>query len=82
MFMTTPLSKLLALGAVILVLGAGLCLFDDGGRPSHDLCALSLATAAGAPMALSLVVVGRPTPGLIETYRPLLADLPSPPPKA
>jgi len=82
MSMTTSLSKLFALGAVVLVLGAGLCLFDDGGRPSHNLCTLSLAAAAGAPIALSLVVVGRPTPGLIETYRPFLADLPSPPPRA
>jgi hypothetical protein len=78
----STLFRLVALGAVVLVLGVGLCLLDNDGRPDGDLCMASLVAGAAPPIILSLVVVGRPTPAGHETYRSLLADLPSPPPKA
>jgi hypothetical protein len=78
---TTTLLRLVALGAVVLVIGVALCAFDDDGS-NDDLCRVSLATAGGTLMVWSFAVIGRPVPGIPETYRLLLADLPSPPPRA
>lgn len=77
----TTLFRLVALGAVVLVTGVALCAFD-GDDSNADLCTMSLATAAGTLMVWSFTVAGRPVPGTPEMYALLLADAPSPPPKA
>jgi hypothetical protein len=74
------LVRLLALLGVFLVLGAALCVFDDG--DTSDLCLLSLALLAGALALSPLTVVGRLEPRPVWAYPSLLADLPAPPPKA
>jgi hypothetical protein len=78
---TATLFKLLALGAVALLVAVALCAFDGDGS-SSDPCMVSLATLAAILMVWSLAVVGRPGPCIPVSYERSLADPLPPPPKA
>jgi hypothetical protein len=74
--------RLGALVGVLLVLGVLLCVFDGDDGLSTDLCLMSLALLGSALALLPLPVVGRLEFRWLPTYALLLADLPSPPPRA
>lgn len=74
--------KLMALAGIVLMLAITLCVFDGAHEPNGDLCLLSLAIPTGILIILFLTLTGSVLVSSPETYRLLLADLSSPPPKA
>lgn len=75
------LFRLVALGAIVLMVGAAVCAFDDDAS-GDDLCMISLATVALVAVVCFLAVLGDPVSRPPGFYCLLPADLPSPPPKA
>jgi len=73
--------RLIAVIGMVLMLGVAFCVFDGGHGLNSDLCLLSLAIPTGTPVILSLAVLGGLLLSSPGTYRLLLADLSSPPPK-
>lgn len=77
------LRRLLAIGAMALILGAGLCVFDvdHGDSTALDLCLSALALVSG-PLALLVVAAGtrfapaRVTPRSLTSFDPV-----APPPR-
>jgi len=76
------LIKLMALAGIVLMLGVVLCVFDGDDGLNSDLCLMSLAMPTGTLMILCLALAGGLVLSSPETYRLVLADLSSPPPKA
>jgi len=76
------LIKLLALAGIVLVLAVALCVFDGDHGLNSDLCLMSLTIPTGTQVILFLALVESLVLSRPETYRLLLADLSSPPPKA
>ncbi len=76
------LIRLMALGGIVLLLGVALCVFDDDDGLNSDLCLMSLAIPTSILVMLFLALAGCLVLSPSATYRPPLADLSSPPPKA
>ncbi len=76
------LIKLMALAGIVLMLAVALCVFDGDHGLNSDLCLISLAIPTGTQIILFLALAGGLLLSPPETYRLLLADLSSPPPKA
>lgn len=74
-------TRLIALAAVAVIAGAGLCLFDADHTASADLCLASLTIASGLLLAIQLVLTGRSIPGFAPAYQNYPPDLPAPPPR-
>jgi len=77
-----PLIRLMALAGIVLMLAVALCVFAGDHGLNSDLCLMSLAIPTGTQIMLFLPLVERLVLSRPETYRLLLADLSSPPPKA
>jgi hypothetical protein len=75
------LPRLIALAAIVLIVGAGLCLFDGDQSAGGDLCLLLVVTTGLLP-AFPLAPTGHLLPALVKSYRRYSPDLPAPPPKA
>jgi hypothetical protein len=73
------LIRLMALVALLLVLGAAACAFDHD--DTGDLCLISLAIFASALALSPLLATARLDATGARTHRCLLADRPSPPPR-
>ena len=73
--------KLTVLALIGLVLGAGLCAFDDDGAGT-DLCNVAAVIVAAILVAVSLPAAGRLELRLSSGYLAALPDLPVPPPRA
>lgn len=76
------LIKLMAVAGIVLMLAVAFCVFDRDDGLNSDLCLMSLAIPTGTLMILFLALAGALVLSPPETYRLLLADLSSPPPKA
>ncbi|MBI2074193.1 MAG: hypothetical protein HYT81_14360 [Gemmatimonadetes bacterium] len=74
--------RVLALAAIAVLAGVGLCLFDTDDTASGDLCLSSFATTSGLLLAIPLALTGRFLPGFAAVYYCYPPDLPAPPPKA
>lgn len=74
------LIQLIALAGIVLMLAVALCVFDGGEGLNSDLWLMSLAIPTGT-LIIFLVLAGGLVLSPPETYRLLLADLSSPPPK-
>jgi len=76
------LPRLIALAAMVLIAGAGLCLFDGDQSVGGDLCLFLVGTTMGLLPAFPLALTGHLLPALVKSYRRYPSDLPAPPPKA
>ena len=74
--------RLIALAAMVLIAGAGLCLFDGDQSAGGDLCLFLVATTMGLLLAFPLAPTGHLLPAVAKSYRRYPPDLPAPPPKA
>ena len=74
--------------AVVLVLGAGFCLFDGAheGTDDHampfDLCLGMLVASVGLPLLGRLVDAGHAPAVVLGAILPVVLPVPAPPPKA
>lgn len=76
------IGPVMALVAVAVTAGLGICLLDANDIASGDLCLSSFATASNFLLAIPLAMTGRFRPGFVLAYHRYLPDLPAPPPKA
>jgi hypothetical protein len=68
--------------AIMLILGAGACLFDAGEHPAEDLCSALVALAAVRAMAFVPPLAGTPMPAVAVAVPLVRPDVPAPPPRA
>jgi hypothetical protein len=83
MMPANTLRRLLAIGAMALIIGAGLCVFDlhDDGGSGLDLCLSALALVSG-PLALLVVSAGaRFAPARVARHSLTSFDPVAPPPR-
>lgn len=76
------LPRLIAVAAMVLIAGAGLCLFDGDQSAGGDLCLFLVATTMSLLPAFPLAPTGHPLPAPVKSYRWYPPDLPAPPPKS
>lgn len=74
--------RVLALAAIAVIAGVGLCLFDADDTTSGNLCLSSFATPSGLLLADPPALTGRFLLAPPAAYRHYPPDLPAPPPKA
>jgi hypothetical protein len=74
--------RLVALVAVILLVGATLCLFDDDHDARLELCNLMLLPVAGLVLGAPTLLVGRMVPVPIPLEPATPAEPPFPPPRS
>ena len=74
--------RVIALVAVILLVGATSCLFDDDHGTRLDPCNLLLLPVAGLVLGAPSLLVGRMMPVLVNTAPAALAEPPFPPPRS
>jgi hypothetical protein len=68
--------------AIMLILGAGACLFDAGDDPGEDLCSALVALVAAPAMAFVPPMSGTPMPVVAVAVPLVRPDVPAPPPRA
>jgi hypothetical protein len=73
--------RAVALIAIVLVTGAGACLFDAGERPGEDLC-FAVAVTPVAVLGFILTLAGAPQPPVALASPLFRPDFPAPPPRA
>jgi hypothetical protein len=71
-----------ALLAIMLIVGAGACLFDAGEQPGEDLCVALVALTAVPALAFVPALAGAPTPAVAVASPLVRPDVPAPPPRA
>jgi hypothetical protein len=74
--------RILVLAAVTLLVGASLCILDDGGGTGLDLCSVMLLSAAGLVLGAPWSLVGRLGPVEVPGHPGAPLDRPVPPPRA
>jgi len=81
--LSRTLSKVIAMVAIGIILGAGLCFFDDDHDPSTqlDLCGLFFSTTNPTPVAFLLGVIISTLAVFVSSPTFIALDLPTPPPK-
>jgi hypothetical protein len=78
----SPLRQAVALLAVVLLIGAGACLFDAGEPPGEDLCFALVAVSAVPVLAFMLTLAGQIGPAPVLAFPLVSPDLAAPPPRA
>jgi hypothetical protein len=80
---TRALSGVIVLVAVVMIVGAGLCLFDNDhdATAQLDLCGLFFSTTNPAPVAFVLGVVMSTLAVLVFSPTVVALDLLTPPPR-
>lgn len=74
--------RVMALAAVVVIAGLGLCLLDADDFARGDLCPSSFVRAGNfLVLGIPLVLMGRFVPGFALAYHRYPPDLPAPPPK-
>lgn len=76
------LGRVVGAAMIVLIVGAGLCLFDLDHTTRGDFCLSVVAVGSGSFLAISLVPKERFYPAPVPAYRLYPSDLPAPPPRA